>query len=133
MTENNKPPVESAGCGDCSGAGGSSPDCEVVMVYATFPSVDAASETGRALVEGRLAGCINILPGMISIYPWEGKIESTTEAVMIAKTIVSRSRECVDFIRSRHAYDIPAVLTLPVIGGSEDYLKWLRAGVAAKF
>ncbi len=134
MTENNKPHVQGAGQGrtlaDVSGTGALSPDSAAIMVYATFPSVDAAMVVGRALVEERLAGCINILPDMTSIYVWEGKIEEASETVLIAKTIAGRAEDCVTFIRARHSYGVPAILVLPVIGGSADYLEWLRAGVA---
>ncbi len=129
MTENNKPPVAKGGGAESSGAGEISPDCAAIMVYATFPSVEAAIEIGRGLVEKRFAACVNILPSMISIYAWEGKIESATEAVLIAKTIASQAGDCMDYIRAHHSYDVPAVLVLPVIGGSAEYLDWLRAGV----
>lgn len=87
-------------------------------------------DVGRALVKERVAGCINIVPGMTSIYVWEGKIEEASETVLIAKTSASRAEDCIGFIRARHTYDVPAILVLPVIGGSADYLEWLRAGVA---
>ena len=127
MTENNKP--QFAG-GKSSVTGALSPDCAAIMVYATFPSVDAATEVGRGLVEKRLAACVNILPAMTSIYAWEGKIETAAEAVLIAKTVAERAEDCMDFIRARHAYDVPAILALPVIGGLVAYLDWLRAGTA---
>ncbi len=135
MTENNKPQAGiAANTGGIEGSatGTISPDCAAIMVYATFPNAGAAMEVGRALVEVRLAGCINILPSMTSIYPWEGRIETANEAVLIAKTIVGRSQDCMDFILARHPYDVPAILTLSVTGGFEPYLNWLRAGVMAK-
>lgn len=134
VTENNKSPEQGVAQEQPqvkgSGSAEISPDCAAVMVYATFPSIDAAIETGRALVEERLAGCINILPGMTSIYAWDGKIEETSEAVLIAKTTAGRAEGCIVFIRARHAYGVPAILVLPIIGGSADYLEWLRAGVS---
>ena len=87
-------------------------------------------DVGRALVEERLAGCIEILPGVTSIFIWEGKIEEASEAVLIAKTVAGRAEDCIGFIKARHTYDVPAILVLPVIGGSADYLEWLRAGVS---
>lgn len=134
MTENNKPHEQGAVQGQPqakdSGIGASSPDCAATMVYATFPSVAAAMDVGRALVEERLASCIEILPGVTSIFIWEGKIEEASEAVLIAKTVAGRAEDCIGFIRARHTYDVPAILVLPVIGGSADYLEWLRAGVS---
>ncbi len=134
MTENNKPHEQGAVQGQPqakdSGIGASSPDFAATMVYATFPSVAAAMDVGRALVEERLAGCIEILPGVTSIFIWEGKIEEASEAVLIAKTVAGRTEDCIGFIMARHTYDVPAILVLPVIGGSADYLEWLRAGVS---
>jgi periplasmic divalent cation tolerance protein len=137
LTKNNKPPILGPGQGTVqgqpqaqgSGIGALSPDCAAIMVYATFPSIEAALAVGRALIEERLAGCINILPGMTSIYAWESKMEEASEAVLIAKTIAGRAEDCIGFIQARHTYDNPAILVLPVVGGSADYLKWLRAGV----
>ena len=99
-----------------------------VLVYATFPSLEAAEDVGRALVEHRLAACVNIIPGMVSIYFWQGQIERGAEAVMIVKTRSSLADRVVGEIRGRHAYENPALLVLPVLGGSEDFLTWIMAG-----
>lgn len=110
------------------GRDGKDDGLDTVLVYATFPDEAAALETGRQLVEERLAGCINILPSMTSIYIWEGQTETAREVVLIAKTRGALSTLVTEFIRCRHAYQVPAILTLPVIGGSAPYLAWLRAG-----
>jgi periplasmic divalent cation tolerance protein len=102
-----------------------------VLVYSTFPSVEAAEGVGRALVGGKLAACVNILPGMVSIYCWEGRIERGAEAVMIIKTRTSLAERVVAEVRARHAYENPALLVLPVLGGSDDFLTWIMAGTQA--
>ncbi len=99
-----------------------------VVVYATFPDEAAALAAGRALVEARLAGCINVLPGMTSVYVWQGKTEIAREAVLIAKTRAELAAGVVDAIKAGHRYETPAVLVIPVIGGNDDYLEWLRSG-----
>ncbi len=99
-----------------------------VLVYSTFPSAEAAEDVGRALVEGKLAACVNIVPGMVSVYRWEGRIERGAEAVMIIKTRTSLAERVVTEVRTRHAYANPALLVLPVLGGSDDFLAWIMAG-----
>ena len=102
--------------------------CDTVLVYATFPGEPEALAAGRQLVEARLAGCINVLPGMTSVYVWQGNTQTAREAVLIAKTRRDLSDAVIAFIRAHHPYELPAILTLPVIAGNPDYLAWLRAG-----
>ncbi len=101
------------------------------IVYATFPSVAAAEEMARALVEARLVACANILPEMVSIYRWEGQIERGTEAVMMLKTTAERAAEVVEAVRAAHPYDVPAIVVLPLEGGLPAYLAWIAGEVAA--
>ena len=96
-----------------------------VLVYSTFPSLDAAEAVGRELVERRLAACVNILPGMTSIYRWEGAITRDSEVVMIIKTRASLADPTIAAVKALHAYTNPALLVVPIIGGSADYLHWL--------
>jgi periplasmic divalent cation tolerance protein len=96
-----------------------------VLVYSTFPSLDAAEAVGRELVERRLAACVNILPGMTSIYRWEGAIARDTEVVMIIKTRASLADPAIDAVKALHTYTNPALLVVPIIGGSADYLRCL--------
>ena len=98
-----------------------------VLVYSTFPSPEAAEAVGCELVERRLAACVNILPGMTSIYRWEGAIARDSEVVMIIKTRESLASSVSDAVKSRHTYTNPAVVMVPVVGGSADYLSWLIA------
>ncbi|MCG5236226.1 divalent-cation tolerance protein CutA [Xanthobacter oligotrophicus] len=100
------------------------------LVYTTFPSRDAAEEVARALVEARLVACANILPGMVSIFRWEGQVERADEVVMILKTTAARASDVVEAVRARHPYEIPAILVLPVEGGLAAYLGWIGAEVA---
>jgi periplasmic divalent cation tolerance protein len=122
VPENNKPLKPD------SGAGPLAPDARVVMIYATFPNSTTALAVGRDMVEQGIAGCVNVMPGMTSIYVWKGETETSDEAVMIAKLAAERAERAVDYIRSHHPYETPAVLVLPVESGNADYLSWLRAG-----
>lgn len=96
-----------------------------VIVYSTFPSPEAAEETGRALVEARLAACVNVLPGMVSLYRWEGAVARDSEAVMIIKTRQSLADEVIGAVRARHPYTTPALVVVPIVDGSREYLHWL--------
>jgi periplasmic divalent cation tolerance protein len=96
-----------------------------VLIYSTFPSPEAAEAVGRELVEQRLAACVNILPGMTSIYRWEGAIARETEVVMIIKTRASLADPAIAAVKALHTYTNPALIVVPILGGSADYLRWL--------
>ena len=102
-----------------------------VFVYTTFPSLVEAEKTGRAVLERRLAACVNILPGMISHYWWQGAIERGEEVVMIVKTRASLSDDVRGAVRETHSYTTPAILVLPIEGVEETYFDWLMAETAA--
>jgi periplasmic divalent cation tolerance protein len=98
-----------------------------VFVYTTWPTTVEAEHAGRSLVERRLAACVNILPGMISHYRWEGKVERAEEAVMIAKTRASLAAEVETAVKELHPYDTPAILVMPLDRVEKGYLGWLLA------
>lgn len=124
MAENSKPAADTRLTGRVPA------DCAAVMVYTTFPDETAAHGLGRSLVEQQLAGCVNILPGMVSFYVWKGTIEQSNECVLIAKTTVERAQDCMRAIMTHHPYETPAVLVLPVVAGATGYLDWIKAGAA---
>lgn len=99
--------------------------CEAVLVYSTFPDLEAAERAGQSLIARKLAGCINILPGMVAIYAWKGAVERAQEAVLIAKTAPDTVEACMAAIVEGHPYEIPAILVLPVLAGSAAYLDWI--------
>ena len=101
-----------------------------VFVYTTYPSIVEAEEAGRALVEQRLAACVNILPGMISHYRWEGKIERGEEVVMLIKTRASLAEAVRAAVKARHSYTTPAILVLPIESIDHSYLAWMMAETA---
>jgi periplasmic divalent cation tolerance protein len=102
-----------------------------VVVYVTFPSLGEAEKASRAIVARRLAACVNILPGMVSHYWWEGKIERGEEVVALFKTRASRAEALAAAIKERHSYTTPAIVTLPVAGGDTAYLAWIMAETTA--
>jgi periplasmic divalent cation tolerance protein len=110
-----------------SGLAGSAAMDQVVLVYTTYPSVVEAETAGRRLVEDGLAACVNILPGMVSIYRWQGAVERAEEAVMIVKTRADLAERVRAAVRAGHRYELPAILFLTVTGGDPGYLDWIRA------
>lgn len=107
-------------------------DARVVLVYATFPSLDLAERIAAEAVDGGLAACVNILPVMISIYRWQGERHRDAEVVGLFKTTAGRAYDVVAAIRSRHPYDNPAIMMLDVAGGSAAFLAWVAGEVAQR-
>jgi periplasmic divalent cation tolerance protein len=96
-----------------------------VLVYTTWPSIVEAERAGRAVVEKRLAACVNILPGMISHYWWEGKIERAEEVVMIVKTRAALAEAVRQAVKELHGYTTPSIMVLPVESADADYYRWI--------
>jgi periplasmic divalent cation tolerance protein len=98
-----------------------------VMLYTTFPSVVEAEKTGKGLVEDRLAACVNILPGMVSHYRWQGVVERGEEAVMLIKTRASLAEQVRAAVKASHPYDTPAIMVLPIESMDDTYFAWIMA------
>jgi periplasmic divalent cation tolerance protein len=98
-----------------------------VFVYTTYPSIVEAERAGRALVERRLAACVNILPGMVSLYWWEGKIDRGDEVVMIIKTRAALAEPVREAVKKMHSYTTPAILVVPIESVDADYHAWIVA------
>jgi periplasmic divalent cation tolerance protein len=96
-----------------------------VLVYTTYPSIVEADAAGQALVDRGLAACVNILPGMRSIYRWQGSVERAEEAVMIVKTRASMKQAVAETSRDGHPYETPAILFLDTAGGDARYIAWI--------
>jgi periplasmic divalent cation tolerance protein len=102
---------------------------EAVLAYITCASSEEAERIGRALVAERLAGCTNILPGMRSLYWWQGVLTASEEAVLIAKTTAWWASALTARVLELHSYSCPCVVVLPLIGGNPGYLDWLAGEV----
>lgn len=96
-----------------------------IVVLSACDSEESAATLAHSLVEQRLAACVNIVPGARSVYRWQGKIEDASEWLLIIKSrrdLFDRLREA---IAKTHSYEVPEVIALPVVDGSEAYLAWL--------
>jgi periplasmic divalent cation tolerance protein len=102
-----------------------------VFVYTTYPSLVEAERAGRTIVERRLAACVNILPGMVSHYWWQGTIERGEEVVMIIKTRASLADAVRKAVKEMHSYTTPAILVIPLESVDEAYLGWMMAETEA--
>src|SRR5690349_2190474 len=96
-----------------------------VFVYTTWPSIVEAESVGRALVEKRFAACVNILPGMISHYWWQGQVERAEEVVAIFKTRASLAEPLRQAIKDVHSYQTPSIVILPVESADSEYYAWI--------
>ena len=101
----------------------------VVSIYCIFGSAEEAERIGRTVVEEGLAACINILAPCRSIYRWQGAVDRADETPMLLKTTSERAERLRDLIVSRHPYDVPCVLALPVSTASSnsEFLQWIAA------
>ena len=103
-----------------------------VIVLTTFPADGDAALLARTLVEERLVACINILPVMESVYRWEGRIDQSSERQIVMKTVRERVEELKRRLEELHPFDVPELLVVPVSGGGDRYLAWVRESVAAQ-
>jgi periplasmic divalent cation tolerance protein len=97
------------------------------LVYMTAGSLEEAQRIGGALVEDRMAACVNIIEGMQSLYRWEGKLQQDREVVMIAKTTRERLPALIERVKALHSYDCPCIVSLALEGGHPDFLQWIVA------
>jgi periplasmic divalent cation tolerance protein len=98
---------------------------EAIVVFMTAASSEEAAKLAKLLVEAHLAGCVQMLPQIESVYRWHGKVERQTEVLLIAKTTRSKFAELERRVRAAHSYEIPEIVALPVTAGSAPYLQWL--------
>lgn len=97
-----------------------------IVVYVTTSNEDEAAKIARALVESKLAACVNIIKDIRSIYRWRGKTEDDSEVLMIIKTRENLFDSLKVEVQKLHSYDVPEIIALPISHGSEDYLKWIK-------
>lgn len=97
-----------------------------VLVYTTWPDTSAAERAGRILIQDRLAACVNILPGMMSLYRWENKVQQSSEAVMLIKTRSDLVERVMASVREHHSYDTPAILVIEIADADPQFAAWIR-------
>ncbi len=92
-------------------------------------SIAESQGIAEALIEERLAACVNIISGVASYFRWEGRLEHDEEALLIIKTGTKEISRIVERIKQLHSYEVPEIIALPIIGGDDKYLDWVRASI----
>jgi periplasmic divalent cation tolerance protein len=105
---------------------------QVIVALSTCPDEATARRLAQTLVSERLATCVNRLPGVISTYFWDGRLQDDAEILLIIKSTAARQAELVARLQALHPYELPELVVLPVTGGNERYLQWVRSGVGEK-
>ncbi|MCE3005397.1 MAG: divalent-cation tolerance protein CutA [Rickettsiales bacterium] len=103
---------------------------EPILIYVTTPSLEIAEQMALALVEEKRAACANILGEIRAIYRFEGALENTSETALLLKTTKAQEAAVIARIKALHPYNNPAILTLPVLGGSPEFLAWIQAATS---
>ena len=103
---------------------------DVELVLVTAPNLDVGTRLARELVDSRLAACVNVVPGLRSIYRYEGSVHEDAEVLLLVKTCASRANDLDAFLGERHPYDLPEFVRIAVQGGNLAYLDWVREGCA---
>jgi periplasmic divalent cation tolerance protein len=103
-----------------------------IVVLSSCETDEEALKLARALVEARLAACVNIMSGARSVYRWKGGVEETGESLLIIKTSRGLLAEVRTLLEGMHSYELPEMIALPVVDGSERYLEWLSSSLKAE-
>lgn len=98
-----------------------------ILVMITTPSPETGKQIAEALVTQKLAACVNVLPGIRSIYAWKGALQQDDESLLIVKSRLELFEALQAAVRSLHPYEVPEIIALPVVAGAQSYLDWWRA------
>lgn len=100
-----------------------------VVALSTVGSAEDAERIARALVERRLAACVNVVPGVVSVYRWQGELQRDQEWLLVMKTRAEALEPLREALVSLHPYQLPELVAWPIAGGHEPYLRWLDASL----
>jgi len=103
---------------------------QVLLVLTNLPDAESANSLARILVESRLAACVNLMPGVQSVYRWQGEIEQASEITLLIKTTQKHYVQLQQAIISHHPYELPEVIALPISNGYAPYLHWVATETA---
>jgi|SRR5215469_1547142 len=96
-----------------------------LVTLCTVPDRESGEKLARTLVEEHLAACVNLVPGVVSTYRWEGEVKTDAECLLVIKTTGARFEALKNRILALHTYDTPEIIAVPITAGSEEYLKWI--------
>ncbi len=96
-----------------------------VVLLITASNIEEANKIAEVLLNQRKAACVNIVPGVSSLFWWQDKLDSAQESLLIVKTKASLLPEVISLVKGVHSYDVPEIIALPIVGGNQDYLEWI--------
>jgi len=97
-----------------------------IVVYVTVPNNEAGKKLSESIIKEKLAACVNRVPGIESVYWWDGKVQTDSEELLIIKTRESLLDALTEHVKHNHEYDVPEVISLPITGGNLKYLEWIK-------
>lgn len=98
----------------------------MLIVFTTVPTAEEAEALAEAIVQARLAACVQIVPQMVSVYEWEGNLEKEPEVLLIIKTVTGRYDQLEAFIKANHSYTVPEITAIEAVRASAEYLGWMH-------
>ena len=101
-------------------------DMDLRLVYITAKDENEARTIGKALIEEKLAACVNIHPQIQSLYKWKGELHDEKEVVIIAKTTAAKMGALIEKVKSIHSYECPCIVSVPLAEGNEEFLQWIE-------
>lgn len=102
------------------------------VAFVTSPDEKTAKTLAHGLVNNKLAACVNIIPKILSIYEWEGKVNEDSEVLMMIKTTTSKVDDISKYIRDNHPYTVAEVISFPIENGNQPYLEWMTTVLTKK-
>lgn len=102
---------------------------DYIIVFITCSTSEEAHEIAEVLLAQRRVACVNIVPKVNSFFWWQDKLDSAEESLLIIKTKTSQLNELVRLVKEIHSYDVPEIIAMPIVGGNQDYLKWIEKEV----
>lgn len=100
-----------------------------IVILCTVPDRESGARIGRTLVEERYAACVNLVPGLTSIYQWQGAVQEEPECLLVIKTTAARFEALAERLRSLHPYAVPEIIALPITAGHPAYLNWITESI----
>ena len=97
-----------------------------IIIYCTCPDIETADRISRLAIRQHMAACVNQLPGITSVYEWDGKIQQNQEVLLIIKSTQERFDAIQNLIREEHPYELPELIAVPITQGLPDYLEWIK-------
>ncbi len=107
-------------------------ETDKIVVFITTGSNEEAHKIAELLLKQRKAACVNIVPNVNSTFWWQGELDSEQEYLLIIKTKAPLLSRIIDLVKGAHSYEVPEIIAMPIIGGNDDYLRWIDAEVSEK-